>query len=63
VGVQNAIANTAGIIVPVVTGFIVDRTGSFDAAFLLTAAVALLGAVGWGVILQRVEPVDWRTAR
>lgn len=62
IGVQNAIANTAGIIVPLVTGVIVDRTGSFDAAFLLAAAVALSGAIGWGLILPRIAPVDWRTA-
>jgi len=59
VGVQNCIANTAGIIVPIVTGFIVDRTGSFNNAFLLAAAVSLLGAMGWGLILGRVEPVKW----
>jgi hypothetical protein len=59
VSVQNAVANTAGIVVPVVTGFMVDRTGSFDGAFLLAAAVSLIGAAGWGLILGRLEPVDW----
>jgi MFS family permease len=63
VGIQNGIANTAGIIVPIVTGFIVDRTGSFDAAFIVAAVVALLGAVGWGLILGPVEPVRWQAAR
>jgi MFS family permease len=59
VSIQNAIANTAGIIVPVVTGLIVDRTGSFNGAFLLAALVSLLGAAGWGLILGRVEAARW----
>jgi MFS family permease len=62
VGVQNGVANTAGIIGPLVTGKIVDATGSFDTAFLLAAAVALIGAVGWGAILPRVAPVRWEDA-
>jgi len=62
VGVQNCLANTAGIIGPTVTGWIVDRTGSFDAAFVLAAGVVLVGALGWGVVLTRVEPVAWASA-
>jgi MFS family permease len=61
VGVQNGIGNLAGIIGPVITGWIVDRTGSFGGAFLLTAAITMIGAVGWGVILRRVEPIAWDT--
>jgi MFS family permease len=59
VGIQNAIGNAAGIAGPVITGWIVDRTGSFGWAFLLTAAIGMFGAAGWGLILRRVEPVVW----
>lgn len=62
VGVQNCVANSAGIIGPIVTGWIVDRTGSFDLAFLVAAAVVLAGAIGWGAILPRVEAIDWEGA-
>ena len=44
---------------PAVNGFIVDRTGQFTPAFLIAGAVSLLGAVGWGVIIGKVEQVDW----
>ena len=59
VGVQNCVANIAGIIGPVITGWIVDRTDSFEWAFLLVAGVVLVGALGWGVMIPRVEEVNW----
>lgn len=62
VGMQNALANTAGIVGPLITGWIVDTTRSFDAAFLMAAAVALAGAVGWAFLVRRVEPVVWSSS-
>ena len=59
VGVQNGWANFAGILGPIITGMIVDRTGSFQAAFMVTAAGALLGVVGWGLMIRKIEPVAW----
>ena len=62
VGVQNAVGNVAGIVAPFVTGLLVDRTGLFDVAFGLAAAVNILGFIGWVVILPKVAPYKWRTA-
>ncbi len=59
VGLQNGMANVAGILAPLVTGFVVDYTGSFNDAFLFAAAAALVGAAGWGLIIPRVSPVAW----
>lgn len=56
---QNCIANFAGIVAPVVTGFIVDRTGSFTGAFVVASVISLIGAVSWGFIVPRVAPIDW----
>lgn len=59
VGIQNCLANVAGIIGPVVTGWIVDKTGSFNAAFVLASLVVIAGAFGWGLVIECVEPVAW----
>jgi MFS family permease len=58
-GVQNFFANLGGISAPVITGVAVDRTGTFSSAFLIAAAVALVGVLAYGVIVRRIEPVDW----
>lgn len=58
-GVQNCFASLGGISAPVITGVVVDRTGSFSAAFLLAAGVALVGMFAYGVIVRRIETIDW----
>ena len=64
-GVQNFVGNFAGWIAPILTGFLVDRTGQFWWAFFITAIVAGIGAISWGFIVGPIEPVDWEriTAR
>ncbi len=61
-GVQNATSNTAGIIAPIVTGYLVQVSGHYTLALWLTGAVALTGLIAWLVIVPAVEPVDWRYA-
>ncbi len=61
VGIQNCLANVAGIIGPVVTGWIVDKTGSFNSAFVLASLIVIAGAFGWGLVIERVEPVIWNS--
>jgi len=58
-GVQNCMGNVAGIVGPIITGFVVDRTGQFSAAFLIAAVVSLTGVLSWGLIVRRVEPLAW----
>jgi len=61
-GVQNAVSNVAGIVAPVVTGYLVEATGHYSAALWLAGVVALVGLVGWLVIVPPVRPVQWRNA-
>jgi MFS family permease len=47
VGMQNCVANFAGIAAPVLTGFMVQRSGHFSSALILAAVIAALGALAW----------------
>jgi MFS family permease len=60
VGVQNTCGNVAGIIAPALTGMLIDWSGSFVSAFVLAAAINVLGLVGWLFILPRIAPLNWQ---
>jgi MFS family permease len=44
------------IIAPALTGMLIDWSGSFVSAFVLAAAINVLGLVGWLFILPRIAP-------
>lgn len=56
-GIQNSIGNASGIFGPILTGVIVQRAG-YDSAFVVTAAVAALGAIWWIVAVPKIEQVQ-----
>ncbi len=62
VGIQNSLGNLAGVAAPALTGLIIDRTGQFTAAFVVAAAVSLLGLVGWLLMLPPLAPLRWAGA-
>lgn len=64
-GWQNAVSNTAGILAPAVTGYLIKYDGGhYTLALWVTGTVALLGLVAWFFMVPPVEPVDWtRPAR
>jgi len=51
-GFVHFIANLAGIVAPAVTGYIVQVSGSFTGAFVLTGAIAVLGAVAVAIFVR-----------
>jgi MFS family permease len=60
VSIQNCIGNTSGVVGPLITGLVIDRTGGdFLWAFAVACAVTLLGAASWGVIIPRIAPLAW----
>ena len=52
---QNCVANFAGIVAPVLTGFMVERTGHFASALTLAAAICAAGSLAW---IFLVRPSD-----
>ena len=59
---QNCIGNVAGIVAPIITGVVVDKTGQFTWAFAVAGLVALGGVFCWGVLIRKVEPIAWAAA-
>jgi MFS family permease len=59
VGIQNSIGNLAGIVAPALTGIIIGAAHHFTEAFLLAAAVSMLGLVGWVWMLPKLTELHW----
>ena len=62
-GLQNGFANLAGVLGPALTGFVVERTGSFHLPFAITAVLSLAGGLAWLFVVGRVEEVRWELQR
>jgi MFS family permease len=58
-GVQNFVGNFAGAVAPVLTGYILGRTGQFYWPFVIAAGVSWIGALSWVIAVGPIEPVDW----
>lgn len=62
-GIQNGFGNIAGIINPLITGAIVDATGSYGWAFAVAAALPIAGALSSAFLVPRLQPIDWSQSR
>jgi len=60
IGIQNCLGNMSGIISPALGGLLIQwNGGDYRYAFGAVCLVNVLGIFGWGVILPKVEPIDW----
>jgi nitrate/nitrite transporter NarK len=57
--VQNTIGNLGGVASPLITGWIVDATGSFVLAFIVASAVLFAGALLYVTMVREVRTVPW----
>jgi len=56
-GMQNGFGNFGGVVSPALAGFLLDRTGDFTAALMITSAVMLAGGLAWVFGVDRLELV------
>jgi ACS family D-galactonate transporter-like MFS transporter len=55
--IANCSSQIAGILAPIITGYIVSATHSFAAAFVTAAVILLLGIAGYAFLLGRIERI------
>ncbi len=54
--IQSLGGNTGGLIAPILTGYIVDVTGSFQLALIVAGGMALMSACSYVFLVGRIEP-------
>jgi dipeptide/tripeptide permease len=56
-GIQNLIGNLGGVASPVITGWIVTVTGSFQVAFVIAAVVMVIGVLIYLLVVKTLDPI------
>jgi sugar phosphate permease len=54
-GIQNCFGNIGGLLAPIVTGYMVNATGTFAGSFVAAGAMALFGAISYTCIMGNIE--------
>ncbi|WP_374529487.1 MFS transporter [Novosphingobium sp.] len=63
IGLQNGAGGLSGVIGPALTGVLIDATGDYRVAFLFATLIAASGLYFWGVMIPKVEPLEWSPAK
>lgn len=61
-GLQNFIGNLGGAVAPLLTGYLLDRTGKFHWPFFITAGIAWVGTLAWTLLIGPIEQVNWENS-
>ena len=57
-GVYNFIGNIAGILSPLITGFLIDRSGSYAPPFMLAAGLIALGPLALWFVIRELRAAE-----
>ena len=57
-GTQNFFSNIGSALSPIIIGALYDATGTFEVPLLLTGAVVVAGALCFGFLIKKVEPIS-----
>lgn len=57
-GLQNSVSNMGGVVGPIVTGMILQSTGSFNMALLLSSGLLLVGMLNYLFLLGKVKHIE-----
>lgn len=55
VGIMNGVGNTSGIVGPILTGILIQQTGSYMWAFAVSAAIVGFGGIWWWLSLPHIQ--------
>ena len=55
-GIENFAGNLAGIAAPLMTGFLISRTGSYSPGFVLAAVILIAGLLAYWFIVGELKP-------
>jgi MFS family permease len=58
VGIMNGLGNTSGIVGPILTGVLVEQTGSYMSAFVVSSVIVGIGAIWWWFALPSVRRLE-----
>ncbi len=57
--IMNFFNNGAGIVAPIVAGFVFDATKSFALNFVIAAIILVLGILSYLLLLGKIEQIQW----
>tara|TARA_R110002073_G_scaffold133122_10_gene280233 strand:- start:375 stop:1640 length:1266 start_codon:yes stop_codon:yes gene_type:complete len=59
-GIQNCVGNMGGVVSPLVAGWSVEQTGSYQTAFYVAAIMMAFGIAAYLFIVGPIEEIQWR---